>query len=82
MPSKEEHYHVLAGMLGGATSGTIGAALGSPFFLVKTRIQSYSKHLGVGAQHAYTGTWNALSRIFAEDGLRGVFTGFQAAMVR
>jgi solute carrier family 25 protein 34/35 len=37
----------------GASSGILGAAAGSPFFLVKTRLQSYSPFLPVGTQHHY-----------------------------
>ena len=39
----------------GATSGILGAAAGSPFFLVKTRLQSFSPFAPVGTQHAYKG---------------------------
>ncbi|KAK2069287.1 hypothetical protein P8C59_003879 [Phyllachora maydis] len=38
-------------MLCGASSGVIGAAAGSPFFLVKTRLQSFSPSRPVGTQH-------------------------------
>src|SRR5690349_12448737 len=40
-------------MFCGASSGVIGAAAGSPFFLVKTRLQNYSPFLPVGTQHNY-----------------------------
>ncbi|TPX77332.1 hypothetical protein CcCBS67573_g01396 [Chytriomyces confervae] len=37
----------------GASCGMLGAFLGSPLFLVKTRMQSYSPSMAVGAQHSY-----------------------------
>ena len=42
---------VPANVAAGGTSGVLGAALGSPFFMVKTRLQSYSQSVSVGVQH-------------------------------
>lgn len=66
----------------GAASGIIGAALGSPFFLVKTRLQSYSPFLPVGTQHHYRNAWDGLSTIRRTEGVRGLFRGVGPAMVR
>ena len=38
-----------------ATSGILGAAIGSPFFLVKARIQAASSAANINSQYAYTG---------------------------
>lgn len=69
-------------MLSGAGSGIIGAAFGSPFFLVKTRLQSYSPFLPVGTQHRYRNALDGLRQIVAAEGPRGVYRGVGAAMIR
>ncbi|KAF8323850.1 oxaloacetate carrier [Clavulina sp. PMI_390] len=66
----------------GATSGIIGAMLGNPLFLVKARIQAYSPTLPVGHQRYYKGTWDALSSVYAAEGLKGYIRGMDAAMLR
>ncbi|OAA44871.1 mitochondrial oxaloacetate transport protein [Metarhizium rileyi] len=69
-------------MFCGAFSGVIGAAAGSPFFLVKTRLQSYSPFLPVGTQHQYRNAWDGLSRIYRAEGVGGLYRGISAAMIR
>lgn len=66
----------------GAASGVIGAAAGSPFFLVKTRLQSYSPFLPVGTQHKYRNAFDGLSQIYRGEGVKGLYRGVGAAMVR
>lgn len=66
----------------GATSGIIGAALGSPFFLIKTRLQSYSPFLPVGTQHQYKGAIDGFGKIYAKEGMKGWYRGTTAAMIR
>ena len=69
-------------MFCGASSGIIGAAAGSPFFLVKTRLQSYSPFLPVGTQHNYKNAVQGLSEIYRGEGIRGLYRGVGAAMIR
>ncbi|KAH6841129.1 mitochondrial carrier domain-containing protein [Chaetomium sp. MPI-CAGE-AT-0009] len=69
-------------MFCGAGSGVMGAAAGSPFFLVKTRLQSYSPFLPVGTQHRYRNAWDGMSQIFRSEGIRGLYRGVGAAMIR
>ncbi|KAK3357202.1 mitochondrial carrier domain-containing protein [Lasiosphaeria hispida] len=69
-------------MFCGATSGMLGAACGSPFFLAKTRLQSFSPFLPVGTQHNYKNAWDGLSQIFRAEGVRGLYRGVGAAMIR
>lgn len=69
-------------MFCGASSGVIGAAAGSPFFLVKTRLQSYSPFLPVGTQHQYRNAWDGMSKIYRSEGLAGLYRGAGAAMIR
>ncbi len=66
----------------GASSGILGAAAGSPFFLVKTRLQSYSPFLPVGTQHGYKNAYDGLRKIGGNEGIKGLYRGVGAAMVR
>ncbi|KAH8696160.1 putative mitochondrial oxaloacetate transporter [Talaromyces proteolyticus] len=66
----------------GASSGILGAAAGSPFFLVKTRLQSYSPFLPVGTQHQYKNAYDGLRQIHRNEGIKGLYRGVGAAMVR
>lgn len=66
----------------GASSGILGAMAGSPFFLVKTRLQSYSPFLPVGTQHHYRTAWDGLSQIYRTEGVKGLYRGVGPAMVR
>ncbi|KAJ3038975.1 Mitochondrial oxaloacetate carrier protein [Rhizophlyctis rosea] len=72
-------------VLAGATSGILGAFIGSPVFLIKTRMQSYTATTtAVGHQHSYVtkGTLHALSYIYRHEGIRGLWRGADAAMLR
>ncbi|UQC77973.1 uncharacterized protein CLUP02_03446 [Colletotrichum lupini] len=66
----------------GAGSGIMGAAAGSPFFLVKTRLQSYSPFMPTGTQHKYRNAWNGMTSIYGAEGIRGLYRGVGAAMIR
>ncbi|KAF2838198.1 mitochondrial oxaloacetate transport protein [Patellaria atrata CBS 101060] len=66
----------------GAASGILGAVAGSPFFLVKTRLQSYSPFLPVGTQHQYKNAWYGLRDIHSKEGVKGLWRGVGPAMVR
>lgn len=69
-------------VVAGAASGVIGAAFGSPFFLVKTRLQSFSPFLPVGTQHQYRNSFDGLRQIHKSEGVNGLYRGVGAAMVR
>ena len=66
----------------GATSGMLGAAAGSPFFLVKTRLQSFSPFLPVGTQHGYKNSVDGFRKIGSSEGIKGLYRGVEAAMIR
>lgn len=66
----------------GAASGILGAAVGSPFFLVKTRLQSFSPFLPVGTQHKYRNSIDGLRQIYSGEGIKGLYRGVGAAMIR
>ncbi|KAK3944251.1 mitochondrial carrier domain-containing protein [Diplogelasinospora grovesii] len=69
-------------MFCGAGSGIIGAAAGSPFFLIKTRLQSFSPFLPVGTQHRYKNAVDGMRQIYRAEGIRGLYRGVGAAMIR
>ncbi|KAG9063466.1 Mitochondrial oxaloacetate carrier protein [Linnemannia hyalina] len=68
----------------GGIGGILSAALASPLFLVKTRLQSYSSNEAsrVGQQHYYKHTVDALRHIYKTEGLRGIYRGVDASMMR
>ena len=77
-----EKSNIPINMIAGASSGVMGACLGSPFFLVKTRLQSYSPVFPVGTQHVYKGAIDAFRHIWMEEGVRGLYRGLDAAAMR
>lgn len=80
---KDAHVQSLGiNVFSGAVSGMMGAALGSPFFLVKTRLQSHSPFLPVGTQHNYKNSVDGLRKIHQSEGIKGLYRGVGAAMVR
>ncbi|KAI3662053.1 hypothetical protein MP638_005501 [Amoeboaphelidium occidentale] len=72
----------IANIAAGVCSGVLGAAFGSPFFLVKTRLQSASAKFAVGTQHHYKGMSDAFMAIYREGGYRALLAGAQASMLR
>lgn len=81
-PASTSLQNLPINIFAGASSGIIGAMLGSPFFLVKTRLQSYSPFLPVGTQHKYTSAWDGLRTIYTTEGVKGIYRGVGPAMVR
>lgn len=81
-PDIKAYQNLPINIFSGATSGILGAAAGSPFFLVKTRLQSYSPFLPVGTQHRYRNAWDGLSQIYKAEGVRGIYRGIGPACVR
>lgn len=45
-------------------------------------MQAYSKFNPVGAQHYYSSPWSALAAIGKQEGIKGLFRGLDAAMLR
>lgn len=71
----------------GFLSGSAGAVLANPFFLVKTRMQSFNKasaklKVQVGEQTHYKGLTDGVSKIFKAEGVKGLFRGTDAAILR
>lgn len=78
----EKVQSMAVNILCGAGSGIIGGIAGSPFFLVKTRLQSYSPLLPVGTQHIYKNAWDGLKQIYGKEGVGGLYRGVGAAVIR
>ncbi|KAF9581281.1 Mitochondrial oxaloacetate carrier protein [Lunasporangiospora selenospora] len=74
----------LVNVAAGGTGGVLSAFLASPLYLVKTRLQSYTSHEAsrVGHQHIYKHTPDALQSIYRAEGLRGLYRGVDASMMR
>ncbi len=72
-----------ANVLAGAFAGAAGAAIGSPFNLIKSRLQSYSPHFATGHQHQYGGRiTTAVASIARGEGLLGLYRGVSASIWR
>ncbi|XP_040173235.1 solute carrier family 25 member 35-like [Anopheles arabiensis] len=67
----------------GGLSGVIGSTVACPFYMVKTQIQarSHGKY-AVGYQHRHTGTLAALTGIYRERGVRGLWRGYPGIVTR
>lgn len=82
---KERYLPAVSMLAGGATTGVLGAFLASPLFLIKTRIQALTtSKLVVGHQHTYLneGILKSVSHIYRTEGLRGLWRGADASMLR
>lgn len=80
--SRPDKQCVFVNVLAGATSGIMGAAAGSPFFLVKTRLQSFSCYMPIGTQYTYRNTVDGIRKIYLLEGTAGLYRGVGAAMIR
>lgn len=60
----------------------MGSCLGSPFFLVKTHMQSYADtKVAVGFQRKHEGMMSAFKKIYAIRGIRGLYRGVIGKMI-
>ncbi|CCH42324.1 Mitochondrial oxaloacetate transport protein [Wickerhamomyces ciferrii] len=84
-PSQDPHsvQNVPINVAAGALSGIAGAIIGSPLFLIKTRMQSYSTKIAIGEQTHYKNFLDGLVSIYSkEGGIPGLFRGVDAAIIR
>lgn len=73
---KDGQQSIVRSFLFGGLSGSIGSCLGSPFFLVKTHMQSYAHaDVAVGFQRKHNGMINAFKKIYSIRGFRGLYRG-------
>lgn len=74
---------ILKGAAAAGVGGALGSIAGTPFFLVKTRLQAQAAQaISVGHQHKHTGTLEALADIYAKEGFKGLFRGVQPQIPR
>ncbi|EDS27096.1 mitochondrial oxaloacetate transport protein [Culex quinquefasciatus] len=67
----------------GGTGGFVGSALSSPFFMLRTHLQSQAvAEIAVGYQHKHTGMWSALRGIYQQHGIQGLYRGVSVTMPR
>ncbi|KAJ7393402.1 hypothetical protein OS493_006375 [Desmophyllum pertusum] len=70
-------------LIAGAVSGAIGAFLGSPAYMVKTHLQAQATDtIAVGFQHKHSGFVQALSGIYQQFGIKGLWRGVSGALAR
>ena len=62
-----------------ASSGALAAAVASPIYLVKNRLQAAS---AARETHAYLGLAHGLRSVWATEGVRGLFRGVDGALPR
>lgn len=76
--------NLVVNVLAGFVSGLAGAVLANPFFLIKTRMQSFNKvsQKAIGEQTHYKGVVDGLRTIFSSEGVKGLFRGTDAAVLR
>lgn len=66
-----------------ALSGAVGAAVGSPFYMVKVRLQTQnagaatSSGKQIGYQHKYNGMGDAFRHVVKTEGVAGLMRGVQ-----
>ncbi|XP_035911605.1 solute carrier family 25 member 35-like [Anopheles stephensi] len=74
---------ILKSAFWGATGGFVGSALASPFFMLRTHLQSQAKaEIAVGYQHQHTGMISAMKDIFKKHGIQGLYRGVAVTMPR
>lgn len=78
----EDRFFFPKNILAGATTGAFGALMGSPFFLIKTRLQAQSTALKIGHQHEIKGMLDGLIKQYRAEGLLGLYRGVNGAMTR
>ncbi|CAB3239185.1 unnamed protein product [Arctia plantaginis] len=80
---QEGRMSLYRGAVVAGIGGALGSIAGTPFYLVKTRLQSRgAKAIAVGHQHGHSGTFNALADIYSKEGIKGLFRGVHPQIPR
>ncbi|KAF0701473.1 Aste57867_8049 [Aphanomyces stellatus] len=69
--------HANANVLAGALSGAATATISNPLDVAKTRIQVQG---GLMSEAKYSGIFRSVFTIYSEEGLRGMYRGYSAAL--
>lgn len=81
--NKEGHVCIVRTALVGGLGGTIGQALGSPFFMIRNQLQSASvDKIAVGYQHKHQGLIQALIKTYKAHGFTGLYRGVLVTVPR
>ncbi|KAI0165807.1 peroxisomal carrier [Xylariaceae sp. FL1272] len=85
MPVQSKPLPPWGSAVAGATGAVLANALVYPLDIVKTRLQVQVKHttgeVHPGAEPHYTSTWDAITRMVADDGLLGLYAGMHGALI-
>lgn len=80
---KNGHHSFMRSVAAGAFAGCVGALVGSPFYMIKTHLQSKAnKEIAVGHQHPHESMSHAFKSIFKDHGVNGLWRGVSGAIVR
>ncbi|XP_076451831.1 solute carrier family 25 member 35-like [Babylonia areolata] len=80
---KEGELSIPRSIAAGALAGCLGASLASPFYMVKTHLQSQAvKEIAVGFQHSHGSMSEGLRAIYSEHGMLGLWRGVSGAAGR
>lgn len=75
--NKDGHESIIKSALVGATGGFLGAAFASPFFMLRTHLQSQAvTDIAVGHQHRHTGMLSAFKIIYDKFGIAGLYLNY------
>ncbi|KYQ92328.1 transmembrane protein [Tieghemostelium lacteum] len=78
----DQDYFFIKNLLAGASAGALGAALGSPFDLVKVRMQAATMFPNDPQFQGYTSSWAAYRQIIEKEGWRGLCRGMSTSSQR
>ena len=82
----ESSFFILRTISAGAISGALSAFIGTPFFLIKVRLQTQAsgKTIAIGTQHGYNNmSIGAVVRdIVNKEGVKGLYRGVTSGMLR
>ncbi|KAJ3132851.1 hypothetical protein HDU90_006570 [Geranomyces variabilis] len=68
-------------MFSAATAGTAVAACTNPIWLIKTRMQLQSEHPELKLTHRYKNSFECLTTVLREEGVRGLYKGLSASFL-
>jgi len=75
-------YFFLKNLTAGLSAGALGAAMGSPFDLVKVRMQAASMYANDPQFKGYNNSFNAFKQIIANEGFKGLTRGMATSAQR
>ncbi|XP_048747663.1 solute carrier family 25 member 35-like [Ostrea edulis] len=83
--TKDKHGNIsfVKSIAAGALAGCLGASIGSPFYMIKTHMQSKAaQQIAVGHQHPHESMLHGMRSVFRDHGFTGLWRGVSAAIPR